>query len=585
VTSTPELPSPGTSSEASKTKSVVWPFWLGLSVLAVTGLIVFVIQSKAHEDDFQIAFIRSTTATLIGSVSGLILLQIAARRAGRRFLIPKLIVAGSIAAVALLRFDGFNGEMNPRLSWRWNGRPEPPPMVDTVASARPESSDEAGGDATRADADDVGVESTAGVKPSAGPQSLGFLGNDRTGIVPTRDFAVPSSADDVKVLWNVGVGAGWGSFAVADSIAVTLEQRDREEWVTAYELDTGRLIWKVTENAYHYHPLGGEGPRSTPVIEGSTVYTQGATGIVKAIDLRDGAVLWSVDLLERAGWTQEESETEISWGRSGSPLLVGGLCVVPFGAPAGGKSAESRGLIALDKDSGATIWTAGEDQISYASPQLMDFSGDESDQSDDPVDQRQIVIVNEASISGHAVDDGQVLWSFDWDGDSSGGANCSSVVPAGPNRFLIGKGYGGGSALVQIKKGSPWSAEAIWTSTRLMKTKFNHPVVRNGVAYGLSNGMLEAVDLAREQRLWIQPRSGRFGQGQVVLADDVLVAQAETGEVAFCDANPDEYVERYRLPAMQSKTWNIPTSAGRYLLVRNDRQAFCFYLPERGSTL
>ncbi len=83
----------------------------------------------------------------------------------------------------------------------------------------------------------------------------------------------------------------------------------------------------------------------------------------------------------------------------------------------------------------------------------------------------------------------------------------------------------------------------------------------------------------RENSLWAQPRNVRLGQGQLLLVGDVLVGQAESGEVVFVAANPSEYQELFRLPAMESKTWNIPTIAGRHLLVRNDRQAFCFLLP------
>jgi outer membrane protein assembly factor BamB len=35
-----------------------------------------------------------------------------------------------------------------------------------------------------------------------------------------------------------------------------------------------------------------------------------------------------------------------------------------------------------------------------------------------------------------------------------------------------------------------------------------------------------------------------------------------------------------RIPALTSKTWNQPCLAGRYLLVRNDREAVCFELAE-----
>jgi hypothetical protein len=66
------------------------------------------------------------------------------------------------------------------------------------------------------------------------------------------------------------------------------------------------------------------------------------------------------------------------------------------------------------------------------------------------------------------------------------------------------------------------------------------------------------------------------------LVGDILLGQSESGEVVFIDADPTAYRERLRLPAMESKTWNIPTIAGRHLLVRNDRQAFCFLLPPAG---
>jgi outer membrane protein assembly factor BamB len=34
---------------------------------------------------------------------------------------------------------------------------------------------------------------------------------------------------------------------------------------------------------------------------------------------------------------------------------------------------------------------------------------------------------------------------------------------------------------------------------------------------------------------------------------------------------------------LSSKTWNQPAVAGRYLLVRNDREAVCWELPAAGQ--
>jgi outer membrane protein assembly factor BamB len=194
----------------------------------------------------------------------------------------------------------------------------------------------------------------------------------------------------------------------------------------------------------------------------------------------------------------------------------------------------------------------------------------------------QIVSVNERTVSGHAIDDGKTLWSFDWPGNSNGDANCATAIAAGSNRFLIGKGYGGGSALVEVTSdGTSMTAEAVWESSRVLKTKFTHACVDGEVAYAVSNGSLEAVRIEDGEKLWTQPRGSRFQQGQILLVDDVIIAQAEAGDVVLVAADPGEYRELLRIPAMNSKTWNLPTVAGRHLLVRNDRQAICFLLPSQ----
>ena len=81
----------------------------------------------------------------------------------------------------------------------------------------------------------------------------------------------------------------------------------------------------------------------------------------------------------------------------------------------------------------------------------------------------------------------------------------------------------------------------------------------------------------------MQGRNARLGQGQILLVDDVIVGQSESGEVVLVAADPEKYRELLRLPALTSKTWNVPTIAGRHLLVRNDREVICFLLPKRST--
>lgn len=543
-------------------------------VALIAGLIVVgLIQSRAHETDYQKALLQSLAAGGIALLFVLYQLQRASSAAAKAWLVPAFCLALIVVAGTLLRFESFSGEMVPRFSWRFGNNETPALKVTPLAES---------------DTDELAVEVQSSTEYGSW---LGFLGNGRTGVMSEREFEIPTSADEITRRWDIGIGEGWSSFAVADGIAVTLEQRDEMECVTAYRLSDGQLLWLVEHEANHFQALGGGGPRSTPAIIPATelspgrVYAQGATGTVWCLQLTDGEVLWKRDLIEITGWTIEESEQAISWGRSGSPLIVDNLCVLPLGGPA---SDEGRSLIALDAATGETVWRSGDQQISYASAMIMTLGG-----------KRQIVSVNEADITGHDIESGKILWSFPWEGKSNSGANCAAAMPAGENQFLIGKGYGGGSSLIQVTRvdnatnanddsskdasseTETFVAEEIWHSSRVLKTKFNHTLVRDGIAYGLSNGALQAVEIESGKRLWEQSRRDRLGQGQAVLVEDVLVVQGEEGEVVLVAADPDDYQELIRIPALQHKTWNIPTVVDNLILIRNAHQAIALELPQR----
>lgn len=546
-----------------------------LVALIAGVIIVGLIQSRAHETDYQKALLQSLAAGGIALLFVLYQLQRASSAAAKAWLVPAFCLALIVAAGTLLRFESFSGEMVPRFSWRFGNNETPALKVTPLAES---------------DSDELALEVQSSTEDGSW---LGFLGNGRTGVMSEREFEIPTSADEITRRWDIGIGEGWSSFAVADGIAVTLEQRDEMECVTAYRLSDGQLLWLVEHEANHFQALGGGGPRSTPAIIPATelspgrVYAQGATGTVWCLQLTDGEVLWQRDLIEITGWTIEESEQAISWGRSGSPLIVDNLCVLPLGGPASA-SDEGRSLIALDAATGETVWRSGDQQISYASAMIMTLGG-----------KRQIVSVNEADITGHDIESGEILWSFPWEGKSNSGANCAAAMPAGENQFLIGKGYGGGSSLIQVTRvdnatnansdsskdassePETFVAEEIWHSSRVLKTKFNQTLVRDGIAYGLSNGALQAVEIESGKRLWEQSRRDRLGQGQAVLVEDVLVVQGEEGEVVLVAADPDDYQELIRIRALQHKTWNIPTVVDNLILVRNAHQAIALELPQR----
>jgi outer membrane protein assembly factor BamB len=83
--------------------------------------------------------------------------------------------------------------------------------------------------------------------------------------------------------------------------------------------------------------------------------------------------------------------------------------------------------------------------------------------------------------------------------------------------------------------------------------------------------------------MWAQPRGSRYGHGHLILVEDVMVVQTEPGDVAFVEVRSDKFEEILRFPALASKSWNIPSIAGRYLAVRNDVEAIVYELAERKS--
>ncbi|MEQ8787001.1 MAG: PQQ-binding-like beta-propeller repeat protein [Pirellulaceae bacterium] len=399
-----------------------------------------------------------------------------------------------------------------------------------------------------------------------------FLGPGGDLIVDNVQLADDWDAQPPELVWRQPIGAGWSAFAVVNGQAVTLEQRGPKELVTCYDVKSGDLLWLDALGVAHTDdPMGGEGPRSTPTIFEGKVYALGATGVLRCIDGATGERLWSKDIPEMFGvTTHEQDRTVVSWGRSASPLVFDDLVVVPGG---GSGEGEITSLVALDRETGEKRWEAGTWQISYASPVLTEIAG-----------VRQILSVNEGMLSAHDPQDGKVLWTAEWPSSSSSEAAASQPVVLPGDRVLLTKGYRQGGKLLQItnEKGD-WQVEVLWENNNVLKTKFTNVVVKDGYVYGLSDGILECVELETGDRQWKNSR-GRYGHGQLLLVGDVILVQAESGEVVLAAATPDRLKELGRFPALEGQTWNNLCLYNDLLLVRNATEAACYRLPLAGAS-
>jgi outer membrane protein assembly factor BamB len=558
--------------------------WLErLGVVGLTAAAVFVTSRLVHVSIAKGAM-GMLFPILAAPVLGLAL--VAGAAAGRR--LPagprRAVMAAAIllacGTLTLVRTGGFTGEFDNDLHWRWTETPEErllaqektepvaaPGAEAPAAAAAPQeqlaarSGDEPAVPPSVQMPQETSEEqpvAVADAKPAAVPVAApapaaaekgadwpGFRGPERDGNVHGVRIATDWSASPPVEMWRRPVGPGWSSFAVHGGLLYTQEQRGDDEVVACYNLATGEPVWRHRDPVRFWESNAGAGPRATPTLSNGRVYTLGATGVLNALDARDGSVVWSRNAAEDTGAKLP------GWGFSGSPLVVGDAVIV----------AASGTLAAYDLATGARRWSGPAGGESYSSPHLATIGG-----------VPQILLLNQAGATSVAPADGKLLWEHPWKGypivqpalTADGGILISVSDRGGTRRLAVAKGPGG------------WTAEERWTSIAL-KPYFNDFVIHKGHAFGFDGSMLAAINVQDGKRAW---KGGHYGHGQLVLLpeQDLLLVLSEQGELALVKAAPDQFTELAKFPAIEGKTWNHPVLAGDVLLVRNDQEMAAFRL-------
>jgi len=452
------------------------------------------------------------------------------------------------AASRTIRYEGSSsGSSYPAFAWVWEERRDVP-----AGAAQP---------GPKA----AGPESAAAavLPPGAAGELHDFLGPGRDGAWETPAFATDWTTRPPALLWRRSVGKGWSSFTVAGGRALTQQQIGDDEHVTCLDLASGADLWShrdpgtrlLLERAENGGAaMGGDGPRATPTIHEGRVYAMGGTGLANCLELETGRLLWSRHLLRELGGIAHR------WGMASSPLFLRDEQLVVFAGP----DKPGPTLVACDPATGETRWVNEGSGASYSSPRLVELAG-----------ARQILSVNCADVSGIDPATGETLWSHPWPGTFPK-VGQPLVLPR--DRVLVTASYGVGSLLVEVGRGPSGglSAERIWKSTQL-KTKFSSAAVLGDHAYGLDEGRLACIALADGKRVW---KTEKFGFGQHLLFGEDLLVQTEPGDVVIGRVGPEGFAESGRIAALSSMTWNTPAVAGRILLVRNDREAAAWLLPE-----
>ncbi len=502
-----------------------WPLYLILGLAAANIIYRLTADSLNRQGDVMAIMFTVIIAAL---ASILWLLFLSAMPWKKRFLGLGGVIGMLLLSSGLFKVQGFDGDFTPLVEWRWSGSEIAGDRADALAAA----------------------DSSNWVSDR---DFLQFLGPDRNGII--RNVALESDWQQAppKLLWRQPIGEGWSSFVVAGNYAITQEQRGENEMVVCYELLTGKTLWQHADAERYESTVAGSGPRATASVANGRVFTVGSTGLLNCLDLHTGKKIWSKNVLA------DNDSKALTWGFSRSPLLADSLVIMSAGG------ANGRSLVAYHQEDGRLIWSGGSSGASYSAPQPMTLAG---------VD--QILIFNQGILSGHDANSGALLWEQPWRGKDH--PCVAQPLRLGDDQVFISSGYGHGCGLYQItRNGDSFQSTKIYETPR-MKNKFTTSVYKDGYLFGLDDGVLACVDPSDGQRKW---KKGRYGHGQLLLVGDILLILTEDGELVLVKADPEKFTELARDPGLEGQTWNIPTFANPYLLVRNNKEAACYELKTR----
>jgi outer membrane protein assembly factor BamB len=379
-------------------------------------------------------------------------------------------------------------------------------------------------------------------KPGEWPQ---WRGPNRDGISKETGLLKQWPTEGPSLVWKAtGAGTGYSSLAISGGRIFTMGVRRDREYIIAFDVATGKEVW-ATANGGVFSNNRGDGPRGTPTVEGTRLYALGGNGDLSCLETASGRVVWTMNVLQKFGGSN------IKWGISESPLVVGEKVLVNAGGP-------EASVIALNKKDGSLIWKSQSDAAGYSSAMLVTNGAT-----------THVVVVTDQRAIGLDLKDGKLLWSYKRAFNDV--ANVATPVIRG-NRVFLSSDYGTGAGLVEIKADN--TAQEVYF-TKEMRNHHSSSILIGDYLYGFSSGILTAMKFDTGEVAW---RDRSVGKGSLVYADGYLYAFSENGVVGLVEATPTAYVEkgRFRIQQDSLPTWTHPVIAGGRLYLRDQNTIYAY---------
>jgi outer membrane protein assembly factor BamB len=336
-----------------------------------------------------------------------------------------------------------------------------------------------------------------------------WRGINRDGISAERGLRASWPTAGPPILWKIkGVGEGWSSVAIANNRIYTQGQRDDNQYLFAFDKNTGNKLWETPITKRYDREGADEGPRGTPTVRDGLVYAMAVDGVLACLDAVNGKVIWSLNVVEKYGGST------INWGISESPLVDGDRVIVTPGGP-------GATVVSLNRFNGELQWKTSSDGAAYSSAIVADVGGI-----------RQVLVLTAKAVISIKIDSGELLWSYNKVSEHT--INIPTPIYHDSHVFVSTRD--GGCALLKL---APRTMSEVYFN-RDMKNQYSTSVLVGEVLYGYSGSILTAMEFKTGKVLW---RERSTAPGSIIYADNHLYILSEDGVVSLVRATRDKYDE------------------------------------------
>ncbi|MEM0924722.1 MAG: PQQ-binding-like beta-propeller repeat protein [Planctomycetota bacterium] len=341
---------------------------------------------------------------------------------------------------------------------------------------------------------------------------------------PNRDSvwegkAWPEKLDgQLELVWEKPLEPSYSGPIVQGGMVYTTETvGKREEVVSAFQLDSGELVWQKRWDGSMTVPFfasaNGSWIRATPVVSKDALVIEGILDVLVCLDPATGKEKWRVDFNEVLGAPRP------SFGGVCSPIIDGDVVYIQTGGP----------TVKLSLKDGSVIWKTLEDGGgmmsggAFSSPFFATIGGD-----------RQLLIQTRTELCGVDPESGDVLWKEPV--EAFRGMNILTPTVIGDKIFT--SAYGGRSHLFEISRpAGSFEVKEVWN--KKSQGYMSSPIVIEDTIYMHGrNQRIIAIDVNSGEMLWSSRPMGKY-QSMIRQGKRMLILD-ERGDLMLVRHNREE---------------------------------------------